>query len=99
MTSTATAVPAAVRVTALVRVYGMLLAEAPLMGVVGPLVGVRVRLLCGWATTRVMFTGFASVIPVPTGQLVGYVAPAAVTASCCRPGRRPPPRSSRRWET
>jgi putative ABC transport system permease protein len=57
-----------------------LLTEALLMGFVGALVGVGFGLLYGWATTRVMFTGFAAVITVPVGQLLGYVALAALAA-------------------
>jgi putative ABC transport system permease protein len=57
-----------------------LLAEALLMGVVGALVGVGFVLLYGWATTRVLFVGFAAIITVPAGQLVGYVAIAAAAA-------------------
>jgi putative ABC transport system permease protein len=62
------------------QLRGMLLTEALLMGVVGALVGVGFGLLYGWATTRVMFTGFAAVITVPTGQLLAYVALAALAA-------------------
>jgi putative ABC transport system permease protein len=57
-----------------------LLTEALLMGFVGALVGVGFGLLYGWATTRVMFTGFAAVVTVPVGQLLGYVALAALAA-------------------
>ena len=63
------------------QLRAMLLAEALLMGVVGALVGVGFGLLYGWATTRVMFTGFAAVVTVPAGQLVGYVALAAAAAA------------------
>jgi putative ABC transport system permease protein len=62
------------------QLRGMLLTEALLMGVVGALVGVGFGLLYGWATTRVMFTGFAAVITVPVGQLLWYVALAALAA-------------------
>jgi putative ABC transport system permease protein len=62
------------------QLRAMLLTEALLMGVVGALVGVGFGLLYGWATTRVMFTGFAAVTTVPVGQLLGYVALAALAA-------------------
>jgi putative ABC transport system permease protein len=62
------------------QLRAMLLAEALLMGVVGALVGVGFGLLYGWATTRVLFVGFAAIITVPVGQLVGYVALAAAAA-------------------
>jgi putative ABC transport system permease protein len=62
------------------QLRAMLLVEALLMGLVGALVGVGFGLLYGWATTRVMFTGFAAVVTVPVGQLLGYVAVAAAAA-------------------
>jgi putative ABC transport system permease protein len=62
------------------QLRAMLLTEALLMGVVGALVGVGFGLLYGWATTRVLFTGFAAIVTVPVGQLLGYVALAAVAA-------------------
>jgi putative ABC transport system permease protein len=76
------------RESAVIRALGLtrgqlratLLAEALLMGVVGALVGVGFGLLYGWATTRVLFTGFAAIVTVPVGQLVGYVALAAAAA-------------------
>jgi putative ABC transport system permease protein len=72
------------------QLRAMLLAEALLMGVVGALVGVAFGVLYGWATTRVLFTGFAAVITVPVGQLAGYVllaAGAAVVAAVLPAGR------------
>jgi putative ABC transport system permease protein len=63
------------------QLRAMLLTEALLMGVVGALVGVGFGLLYGWATTRVLFTGFAAIVTVPVGQLLGYVALAAVAAA------------------
>jgi putative ABC transport system permease protein len=62
------------------QLRAMLLTEALLMGVVGALVGVGFGLLYGWATTRVLFSGFAAIVTVPVGQLLGYVALAAVAA-------------------
>jgi putative ABC transport system permease protein len=58
-----------------------LLAEALLMGVVGAIVGVGFGVLYGWATTRVMFAGFAAVVTIPVSQLLAYLGvatPAAV---------------------
>jgi putative ABC transport system permease protein len=57
-----------------------LLAEALLMGVVGAIVGVSFGVLYGWATTRVMFSGFAAVVTIPVGQLLGYLGLAALAA-------------------
>jgi putative ABC transport system permease protein len=57
-----------------------LFAEALLMGLVGALVGVSFGVLYGWATTRVMFSGFTAVITIPVGQLLAYLALAAVAA-------------------
>jgi putative ABC transport system permease protein len=57
-----------------------LLTEALLMGAVGAIVGVSFGVLYGWATTRVMFTGFAAVITIPVGQLLGYLALASSAA-------------------
>jgi putative ABC transport system permease protein len=73
---------ATIRAVGLTRgqLRAMLLTEALLMGVVGALVGVGFGLLYGWATTRVLFTGFAAIVTVPVGQLLGYVALAAVAA-------------------
>jgi putative ABC transport system permease protein len=67
-----------------------LLAEALLMGAVGAIVGLSFGLLYGWATSRVMFTGFAAEVTVPVGQLVGYLAIAAVAAvvAAVLPARR-----------
>jgi putative ABC transport system permease protein len=62
------------------QLRGMLLTEALLMGAVGALVGVGFGLLYGFATTRVMFTGFAAVVTVPVGELLGYVAVAMLAA-------------------
>ncbi len=76
------------RESALTRALGLtrgqlratLLVEALLMGVVGAVVGVGFGVLYGWATTRVLFTGFAAVVTVPVGQLVLYLALAALAA-------------------
>jgi putative ABC transport system permease protein len=57
-----------------------LFAEALLMGVVGAIVGVSFGVLYGWATTRVMFSGFHAIITIPAGQLLLYVALAAAAA-------------------
>jgi putative ABC transport system permease protein len=67
-----------------------LLTEALLMGVVGALVGLSFGLLYGWATTRVMFTGFAAEVTVPAGQLLAYLAIAGVAAvvAAVLPARR-----------
>jgi len=73
---------ATIRAVGLTRgqLRAMLLTEALLMGLVGALVGVGFGLLYGWATTRVLFSGFAAILTVPVGQLLGYVALAAVAA-------------------
>lgn len=73
---------ATIRAVGLTRgqLRAMLLTEALLMGVVGALVGVGFGLLYGWATTRVLFTGFAAIVTVPVGQLLAYVAVAALAA-------------------
>ncbi|GAA5177676.1 ABC transporter permease [Rugosimonospora acidiphila] len=86
------------RESALTRALGLtrgqlratLLVEALLMGVVGAIVGLGFGLLYGWATTRVMFTGFAPELTVPVGQLLGYlaVAGAAAVAAAVLPARR-----------
>lgn len=67
-----------------------LLAEALLMGVVGAIVGLSFGLLYGWATSRVLFTGFAAEVTVPVGQVVGYLVIAAVAAvvAAVLPARR-----------
>ncbi len=67
-----------------------LLAEALLMGVVGAIVGLSFGLLYGWATSRVLFTGFAAEVTVPVGRLLGYLAVAAVAAvvAAVLPARR-----------
>jgi putative ABC transport system permease protein len=67
-----------------------LLVEALLMGMVGALVGVAFGVLYGWATSRVMFSGFTAVITVPVGQLAGYVAIAATAGvvAAVLPARR-----------
>jgi putative ABC transport system permease protein len=72
------------------QLRGMLLAEALLIGVVGAAVGMSFGLLYGWATTRVLFSGFAAVITVPVGQLLGYLAVAGVAAviAAVLPARR-----------
>ncbi|GIH12382.1 ABC transporter permease [Rugosimonospora africana] len=86
------------RESAMIRALGLtrgqlratLLIEALLMGVVGAIVGLSFGLLYGWATTRVMFTGFAAEVTVPVGQLLGYLAIAAVAAvaAAVLPARR-----------
>jgi len=67
-----------------------LLAEALLMGVVGALVGGGFGLLYGWATTRVLFSGFAAVMTVPVGRLLLYLGVATVAAAVAAvlPARR-----------
>jgi putative ABC transport system permease protein len=64
--------------------------EALLMSVVGAIVGLSFGVLYGWATTRVMFTGMTPVITVPIGQLLGYLALAAVAGvlAAVLPARR-----------
>jgi putative ABC transport system permease protein len=76
------------RESAMIRALGLtrgqlratLLAEALLMGVVGAVVGVSFGVLYGWATTRVMFAGFAAVVTIPVTALLGYLAVAAIAA-------------------
>jgi putative ABC transport system permease protein len=67
-----------------------LLVEALLMGTVGALVGVGFGLLYGWATSRVLFSGFAAEVTVPVGQLLLYLAIAALAAvvAAVLPARR-----------
>jgi putative ABC transport system permease protein len=86
------------RESALTRALGLtraqlrvtLLVEALLMGAVAALVGVGFGLLYGWATSRVMFSGFAAVITIPVTQLLLYVAIAALAAvvAAVLPARR-----------
>lgn len=86
------------RESALIRALGLtrgqlgttLLTEALLMGVVAAIVGVSFGVLYGWATTRVMFTGFAAVVTIPVGQLLTYVGLAALAAviAAVLPARR-----------
>jgi putative ABC transport system permease protein len=86
------------RESALTRALGLtrgqlratLLAEALLMGMVGAVVGVAFGVLYGWATTRVMFTGFAAIVTFPIGQLLLYVGIAALAAvlAALPPARR-----------
>jgi len=76
------------RESALTRALGLtrgqlratLLAEALLMGLVGSAVGIAFGLLYGWATVRVIFTGFAPVVSIPVGPLSAYLAAAGVAA-------------------
>ncbi len=72
------------------QLRGTLLVEALLMGVVGALVGVSFGVLYGWATTRVMFSGVHPIVTIPVGQLVGYVALAALAGvvAAVLPARR-----------
>lgn len=91
------------RESALLRAVGltrgqlraMLVIEALLMGLVGGIVGVSFGVVYGWATTRVMFTGFAAVPTFPIGQLLAYVGLAALTAAFAAllPARRATGRS------
>jgi putative ABC transport system permease protein len=71
---------AVVRALGLTRgqLRGTLLVEALLMALVGAVVGVAFGVLYGWITTGVMFKENDLVMQVPVGQLVGYVALAAV---------------------
>jgi putative ABC transport system permease protein len=75
------------RESAMLRALGLtrgqlratLLIEALLMGVIGALVGVGFGVLYGAVTTQTMFsTTIAPIITVPVGQLLGYVAIAAL---------------------
>jgi putative ABC transport system permease protein len=72
------------------QLRGTLLVEALLMGVVGALVGVSFGVLYGWATTRVIFSGVHPIVTIPVGQLVGYVALAALAGvvAAVLPARR-----------
>lgn len=72
------------------QLRGTLLVEALLMGVVGALVGVSFGVLYGWATTRVMFSGIQLDMTIPYGQLLGYVALAALAGvvAAVLPARR-----------
>jgi putative ABC transport system permease protein len=86
------------RESALTRALGLtrgqlratLLAEALLMGAVGGIVGIGFGLLYGWATSQVLFAGFAAVVSIPGGQLLGYlaVAIAAAAFAAVLPARR-----------
>ncbi|WP_030440249.1 ABC transporter permease [Actinoplanes subtropicus] len=72
------------------QLRGTLLVEALLMGAVGALVGVGFGLLYGWATSRVLFSGFAADISIPVGQLLLYLAIAVLAAvvAAILPARR-----------
>jgi putative ABC transport system permease protein len=86
------------RESAMLRALGLtrgqlratLLVEALLMGVIGALVGVGFGVLYGTVTTQTMFTTIKPIITVPVGQLLGYVAIAALAGvvAAILPARR-----------
>ncbi len=86
------------RESAMLRALGLtrgqlratLLVEALLMGVIGALVGVGFGVLYGTVTTQTMFTTITPIITVPVGQLLGYVAIAALAGvvAAILPARR-----------
>jgi putative ABC transport system permease protein len=72
------------------QLRGTLLAEALLMALVGAIVGVAFGVTYGWITTKTMFHDNTLVMRLPVGQLVGYVALAALAGvvAAVLPARR-----------
>jgi putative ABC transport system permease protein len=72
------------------QLRGTLLTEALLMALVGAMVGVTFGVAYGWITTKTMFSDNELVMRLPVGQLLGYVALAAVAGviAAVLPARR-----------
>jgi putative ABC transport system permease protein len=72
------------------QLRGMLLAEAVLIAVVGALVGIAFGIGYGIAAARAAMTGFGSGVQIPVGQLLLYLALAALAGlvAAVLPARR-----------
>jgi putative ABC transport system permease protein len=72
------------------QLRGTLLVEAVLMAVVGAIVGISFGVLYGYIATGIMYRDNALVIDIPVGQLLGYVALAALAGAVAAvwPARR-----------